>query len=101
MISRLNAFQGLHPKEKILWASATLTDFDKIYQTALASKIKLQEYFDRVAHGHAQGTHGVGAKGLGLDKSGNPPEVTPEQDAISNVNGLEAIVLKPSTHLQP
>jgi hypothetical protein len=41
MISRLNSFQSLHPKEKILWAMATLTDFDKFYQAALASKIKL------------------------------------------------------------
>jgi hypothetical protein len=50
MISRLNSFQSLHPKEKILWAMATLTDFDKFYQAALASKNKLQDYFDRIAH---------------------------------------------------
>ena len=83
MISRLNSFQSLHPKEKILWAMATLTDFDKFYQAALASKIKLQDFFDRISHQIAQGTK---------DKA-NPPEITPEQD------GLETIVLKPSAHL--
>jgi hypothetical protein len=83
MISRLNSFQSLHPKEKILWAMATLTDFDKFYQAALASKIKLQDYFDRIAHQAPPSTKDMA----------NPPEITPEQD------GLEAIVLKPSLHL--
>lgn len=62
---------------------ATLTDFDKFYQAALASKIKLQDYFDRIAHQASTNSK---------DKA-NPPEITPEQD------GLEAIVLKPSLHL--
>jgi len=72
----------LHPKEKILWAMATLTDFDKFYQTALASKIKLQEYFDRIALQIASG----------MKEKINPQDVAQEQD------GLEAIVLKPSHH---